>query len=391
MVTDELTRIPAPVQEPAYASWRERPYGHLSAQYLMARQAEERAAAQRAEQLADSCEHRAAEQLGRLDAAPTPGGAFAVAAYEVLADASARADLAREEAGRALAARRHAESVRRIRERIEASGQKGRLALRLVGTSRRETLAITAHYQQQYEAAVAEAARASGASAEALHEAGRTLAAHPHASLLAPDGSWVPPGDARELAADLEAMRQRVPVLAARADAGIAEDARQLRTEAAAQRGTAVRHHERATAMRREAALREEMRAAAPRTACPRGRGTSRSLERRAEDGSARTRGCRSCCGHCSGFAAAPSAHAGRRRRPRLPPPWQLTAGTLRRSPASCVRGRSGGYGGGEAGHVVPARRHDRGVRRGRRDPVRALHGLHAAGTLWTETGVVAA
>ncbi|MFE2306941.1 hypothetical protein [Streptomyces sp. NPDC059411] len=165
MVTDELVRaaaFPAPAaQEPAYATWRGRPYGHLPAPHLTARQAEEQAAARRAEGLA-------------------------------------------------------------------------------------------------------EAARATRASAEALREAGQTLAAYPHTSLLAPDGTWTPPRDAQAMAAVLEAMRHRVPELAARMDAGLAEDARQLRADAEAQRSTAARHRACATGLRQGAALREEMRTAAP-------------------------------------------------------------------------------------------------------------------------------
>ncbi|MFD7258406.1 MobF family relaxase [Streptomyces sp. NPDC059874] len=265
MVTDELTRIPAgAADEPSYAPWHQRPYGHLPAQHLTTRQAEERAAAQRAEELADTYERRAAEQQAGSAAPITPGEALASAAYELLSRAGAWADRAREEAGRGAAAERHAESVRRIRERIEASGQKGRLALRLAGTSRREALALTAQYQQQYEAATAEAARAKRAAAEALREASETLTTHPHIAHLAPGGTWNPPRDAQELAAVLEAMRRRVPVLAARLDARVAEDARQLRAEAAAQHATAARHRESATEMEQEATLREEMRSTAP-------------------------------------------------------------------------------------------------------------------------------
>lgn len=62
----------------------------------------------------------------------------------------------------------------------------------------------------------------------------------------------------------LEAMRQRVPVLAARLDARVAEDAQHLRSAAATQRTKAVRHHEAVAALHQEATLGEEMRTAAP-------------------------------------------------------------------------------------------------------------------------------
>ncbi len=62
----------------------------------------------------------------------------------------------------------------------------------------------------------------------------------------------------------LEAMRQRVPVLAARLDSRLAEDVRRLRAEAAAGRAAAVRHRATATEMQREAVLREKMRTTAP-------------------------------------------------------------------------------------------------------------------------------
>lgn len=265
MVTDELSRIPVrALEEPVYVAWQQRPYGHLLAQQLTARQAEEGAAAQRAEELADAYERRAVEQQGRLDAEVTPGGAFAAEAYEVLARARSRTERAREETARGAAAEKHAESVRRIRDRIEASGRKGRLALRLAGTSRKEALALTAQYQQQYSAAIDEAGRASRAAAQALDEAVRTLATHPQISLLASGGTWVPPGEAEAMTAALAELRQRVPVLAARLDSTLAEEARRLRTEAAAGRATAVRHRATAAEVEREATLREEMHAAAP-------------------------------------------------------------------------------------------------------------------------------
>ncbi|MEV8534727.1 MobF family relaxase [Streptomyces sp. NPDC051211] len=268
MVTDELTRILAapgmPAEEPEYTSWRQRPHGHLPAQQLAVREAEERSAAQRAEELAATYERRATEQQYWLDAEPTPGDAFAAAAYDALSRAGAWAEQARREDERRAAAERDAESLGRIRDRIEASGQKGRLALLLAGTSRKESLALHAQYQQQYTAAIDEAGRASRASAEALREADRILTACPQISVLAPGGNWTPPADAQALIATLDAMRQRVPVLAARLDARLAEDVQQLRTEATAQRATAVRHQANAAAMRGEATLREEMRSTAP-------------------------------------------------------------------------------------------------------------------------------
>ncbi|MFE3557833.1 MobF family relaxase [Streptomyces sp. NPDC059193] len=236
MVTDELARIPVR-EEPAYAAWQQRPYGALLAQRLTSRQAEESAAAQRAEDLAGTHERRALEAESRLTAAVTPGGAFASASYEVLARAGTWTERAREEAARSAAAERHAESARRIRDRIEASGQKGRLALRLAGTSKKETLALTAQYQRQYEAAMEEAGRASRAAADALDKAARTLSTHPQISLLAPGGAWTPPGEVRAMSGVLDELRQRVPVLAARLDSTLAEDARHLRAEAAAGRG----------------------------------------------------------------------------------------------------------------------------------------------------------
>ncbi|MEU6759412.1 MobF family relaxase [Streptomyces sp. NPDC046685] len=268
MVTDELTRVPAPRiltrQEPAYTPWRQRPYGDLPAHHLAARAAEETAAAQRAEDLAAGHERRAGEQQSRLDAAITPGGALAAEAYEVLSHAGTWTQRAREEAARRVAAERHAESMRRILQRIEQSAQKSRMALLLAGTSRRETLALTAQYQQQLTAATDEAQRAGSACAQALHEGWQTLNAYSHTALLAPGGAAIPPKDALAMAAVLEAMRQRVPVLADRLDTRIAEDIQQLRGSAAAQRSAAMRHRATAAELGKEAALREEMRSAAP-------------------------------------------------------------------------------------------------------------------------------
>lgn len=304
MVTDELTRIPVR-EEPAYAAWQQRPYGALLAQQLTSRQAEESASAQRADDLAGTYERRALEAERRLSAAVTPGGAFAAASYEVLARAGTWTERAREEAARSAAAERHAESARRIRDRIEASAQKGRLALRLAGTSKKETLALTAQYQRQYLAAMEEAGRASRAAADALDEAVQTLAAYPRISLLAPGGTWAQPRDVQAITGVLEEMRQRVPVLAARLDSRLAEDVRHLRAEAAAGRAAAARHRATATAMQREAALREQMRTAAPIR-------HAREIDERA-----------AAQGHRDGATPGQGPAAPAPPGPRVPPPYR--------------------------------------------------------------------
>ncbi|WP_412076004.1 hypothetical protein ACLF6K_09375 [Streptomyces xanthophaeus] len=201
---------------------------------------------------------------GHARAQPEIGGAFAAEAYEVLARAGAWTDRAREEAQRHAAAERHAASVRQILERIEQSAQKSRMALRLAGTSRRETLAVSAQYQQQYAAALAEAERASGASAQALREGWGVLTGYQHISLLAQGWAATPPGDVQAMEAVLVSLQQRVPVLADRLDARVADDVQQLRSRAAAQRAVAARHGAKVEEIQREAALREEIRSTAP-------------------------------------------------------------------------------------------------------------------------------
>lgn len=268
MVTDELTRLPASRtvvrEEPAYTPWQQRPYGNLSAQHLAARAAEETAAGVRAEQLATEYERQADAQQHRLTAPVTLGGAFAAEAYEVLARSGAWTDRAREEAARHTAAERHAESVRQILERIEQSATKSRIALLLAGSSRKETQTLTTQYEQQHAAAIDEARRASRASAEALRGGWDALAGYPHISLLTPGGTLVPPEDVPSMEATLETLRQRVPLLAARLDTRVTDDAQQLLASAAAQNTAAARHRANVVALQQENALREEMRAAAP-------------------------------------------------------------------------------------------------------------------------------
>ncbi|WP_327267143.1 AAA family ATPase (plasmid) [Streptomyces sp. NBC_01232] len=268
MVTDELTGIPAArtvVREgPAYTPWQQRPYGHLPSQHLAARAAEETAAAQRAEHLAAEHGRQAGEQQRRLDAPVTPGGALAAEAYDVLSRAGGWTQRAREEAERQAAAQRHAVSTRRILDQIEQSAQKGRIALRLAGTSRKGTAALTAQYQQQHLAAVDEAQRASRASAQALREGWQALTGYQHASLLMQGGTLITPRDVPGMEPVLEAMQQRVPVLADRLDTRIAEDIQQLRESSGSQRTVAARHRANVVAMQQENALREEMQVAAP-------------------------------------------------------------------------------------------------------------------------------
>lgn len=268
MVTDELTRIPGArtlvKEEPSYTPWQQRPYGHLSSQHLAARAAEEAAAVQRAEHLAAEHGRQAGEQQHRLDAPVTPGGALAAEAYDVLSRAGGWTQRAREEAERHAAAQRHAVSTRRILDRIEQSAQKSRIALRLAGSSRKETAALTAQYQQQHLAAVDEAQRASRGSAQALREGWQALTGYQHAALLVQGGALIPPRDVPAMETVLEAMQQRVPVLAARLDTRITEDIQQLRESSGAQRMVAARHRANVVAMQQENALREEMQASAP-------------------------------------------------------------------------------------------------------------------------------
>ncbi|MFF4010589.1 MobF family relaxase [Streptomyces sp. NPDC001717] len=271
MVTDELAGIPAATarrlvrEEPACTPWQQRPYGHLPTHQLPARAAEETAAAERAEYLAADHERRAQAQQHVLDAPITPGGRLATETYELLARAGTSTALAREEAQRQAAAERHAESMRTVLDRIQQSAQKGRLALRLAGTSRRETLALATRYEQQRTAAQNEAQRATHACTQALAEAWQTLAGSPYLPLLAGQtGTLTAPRDPRAMETLLETMRQRVPVLATRLDATIAEDIRQLRGGAVTQRTTAARHRAGAAALQEEAALREQTRANAP-------------------------------------------------------------------------------------------------------------------------------
>ncbi|WP_037632851.1 MobF family relaxase [Streptomyces erythrochromogenes] len=268
MVTDELTRVPAARarvrKEPSYTPWQERPYGHLASQHLAALASEETAAAQRAEHLAAEHERQADDQQRQLDANVTPGGALAAEANEVLYRSGAWTQRAREEAEHHAAAERHADSTRRILERIEQSAQKNRIALRLAGTSRKETAALTTQYRQQHRAAVEEAQRASRASAQALSEGWQALTGYQHISLLAPAGTLIPPRDLHAMDGVLEAMQQRVPVLAVRLDTRVAEDIQQLRGAALSQRTAALRHRANVEALRQENALRDEMQAAAP-------------------------------------------------------------------------------------------------------------------------------
>ncbi|MFE3790365.1 MobF family relaxase [Streptomyces goshikiensis] len=268
MVTDELARIPDSRTgvrgKPVVTPWQQRPYGHLPEQHLTVRAADETAAAERAEQLAAQHERRADEQQERLDAPLSPGGAFAAEAYELLTQAGAWTETARQEAARRAAAERHAHSVRQSLEPIEQSARKGRFALRLAGTSRKETLKITARYRHEHAAAVDEARLAARACAQALREGWQTLKGYRHVSLLGPAEAAVPPMDVEAADLVLETMRRRVPALAARLDTRMAEDIQQLRDMAAAQRAKASHHRTAAAATRDEATLREELRSAAP-------------------------------------------------------------------------------------------------------------------------------
>ncbi|MFJ9342241.1 hypothetical protein ACIRP0_23520 [Streptomyces sp. NPDC101733] len=94
---------------------------------------------------------------------------------------------------------------------IEQSARQGRMALRLAGTSRKGAVALTEQYRKRYEAAADEAERASRSAAQALREGPQTLADDRRLSLLAPEGTVLPPGDVQATAEFLDALRKRLP------------------------------------------------------------------------------------------------------------------------------------------------------------------------------------
>ncbi|MFE0449107.1 hypothetical protein [Streptomyces fungicidicus] len=171
-----LARIQAGAEERAVPSWTKRIYGAVSPQELNRLIAEGDRLATDAEAEATEAETQARELAARLDhekatSRPTRGQRFAAEAGEILDQATAHVSDARGHLETAFAAAGHAEDRARQLAKLAESEGKGRIALRLAGTSLKEYRELTQSLTGERAAYLQTEADAKRDARQALREA----------------------------------------------------------------------------------------------------------------------------------------------------------------------------------------------------------------------------
>ncbi|MGW1226603.1 MobF family relaxase [Streptomyces sp. NPDC002530] len=224
-------------------AWNRRPYGDRTDQDLVrlittgpvdARREDEAAAA------AEESERALLQEIADATAAGTTPGRVEVAPIYVLLDRAdeyliaARAEQAREKAAAEVAAT--ADEHLRV---LALSSDKGRLALRMAGTSRKEHRELTKRAEAERAAAWREGADARVAAQQAAADAWAVLRNSPYAAVLGATEHRAPDVDA--LGARLTEMRETtVPARAQQKDTGDEKRLARLHGQAATARKNAA-------------------------------------------------------------------------------------------------------------------------------------------------------
>jgi conjugative relaxase-like TrwC/TraI family protein len=275
VVSDQLRAAPQPVAptqaavaEPLFPAWNDRdarPYGALSAAQLEARLAKALRAAATMEHAADQQASQAQELAVAAAEEPSAGQRTAQAAAAVLAAADRLAADAQQQTGTARRAAAAADQAKGIKERIEAASGRGRIALRLAGTSRAEQQTLLAQYTRQMADAYEEQQRAARAAAAARQQAWQTLRASPYAEAFHAQGALAEaPQEAAVMRQQFAAMHAHLPVLASQIDTARTEAAQLARREAVALRARASDLRTAAEQLQAEQRLRRQVGDQAP-------------------------------------------------------------------------------------------------------------------------------
>ncbi|HEY9372301.1 MobF family relaxase [Streptomyces sp.] len=278
MVSDELEAAPAaPVpqqarlghmagrEEPEFEAWDARPYGHIATGRLTSLIADRTDKAHRAERLATDLTRQAEAKRAALAAPVTPGQVRARKAAEALDQADRLAATAAMERAKEHAAGEAVRQAQEIRQQLEEAKTRSRLALRLAGTSRKETIALSAEYARKEAAAHEELLHAGRAAAAAQREAWAAIGNLETVDWFEEQGSrGQAPRDVVELQRRLAAMRDRLPDIERTTNRAIAEDAEQAERHAAELRAAAQRHAAMADKLRDERTVRSRMATEAP-------------------------------------------------------------------------------------------------------------------------------
>lgn len=237
----EPSAAPTPAaDEPAFPAWddrAERPYGTLRTDQLETWLAKALRAAAAAEHAAEEQTRQARHLAAAAAQEPSAGRRTAHAAAAILATADRLAAQAQQEDDKAHRAAAAAEQSEGFKQRIEASFDRSRIALRLAGTSRAEQQAMLAQYTRQLTQAREEQQRAERATAAARRQAWQTLHTSPYAEAFRAHGALgEAPDDPAAMRQLFAAMHAHLPTLATQIDTARTEAAQQARREAAALR-----------------------------------------------------------------------------------------------------------------------------------------------------------
>jgi conjugative relaxase-like TrwC/TraI family protein len=255
-----------PEPDPEFTPWRDREWGRVATGRLDSRTSDETVEARRAERQAEDYDRRAAEREAKLAAEITPGRARAAEAAAVIERADALARTAQQEAARAQEAHQAAEAAREVRDQVAKSLNKSRIALRLAGTSRKETEDVVNQFSGKMAAAYEEWQDAKSAARDAEREAWQTIRDYPRKEMFRAQGAtgalW--PTSVEDMREQLAAMREHLPTIEQRIDDRHAAEAQRLRRQAAEARESAAGHRAAAAGLQQEKELRKRMETRAP-------------------------------------------------------------------------------------------------------------------------------
>ncbi|WP_449479312.1 MobF family relaxase [Streptomyces abikoensis] len=261
----EPTGEPEHQEQPEAPHWSERPYGRLTTEGLRSKIGDATAQARRADRLAIDHDLKARALERDLAADPSPGRRTAAEASVVLDRADALLRTARAETRAEEQAGATAQEARAAAEEAEQQAQRGRLALRLAGTSRAEQQDLALQHRGRMAAAYTEEQRARTACREAATAAWETVHGWERAALFREQGATsMPPRTLDQLGERLAAMRRHVPALAEQIDASRARRADGHRSQAAEFREHAATFRATASAVQAEKDLRTSMAARSP-------------------------------------------------------------------------------------------------------------------------------
>lgn len=243
-------------------AWTQRPYGGHTDQELTRLIATGPVDARREDRDADAADEAKAALLQEIEDAAaggtTPGRIEVAPIYAVLDQADEHLALARAEQARETAAAKVAATADEHLRHLSLSDDKGRLALRMAGTSRKEHTQLKKQAEQDRAAGYREGAEARMAAGRAAADAWKTVRESPYASVLGATEHRVP--DVDTVAARLTEMRQtKVPARAQQRDAGDQKRIARFNATAFKMREVASMYRTVADDARTEKALRQRI------------------------------------------------------------------------------------------------------------------------------------